>query len=388
MISTMVPFKTLAGDEINLSLDRNSIFFRCVEDSNDAIMISDRKGQLVYVNPSWQRVYGYSESEALGQTPRLLHSGTQDPQFYREMWARIGNPSLGHWKGELINRAKDGSLIPVLLSITPYKSEEGEILGYMGVAVDVSWRREMEAKIVHQDRLATIGTLVSGLAHEVGTPLGVIRGRAEFLQMQSENGVIRRSVEVILSQSDRISRIIQSLLKLSRGSEERARLEAVSVSEISLEIISLLSGPLKSSHVEARVEGDSSLRVFADLARLEQVLMNLVVNAVHAMDSGDRRNLEDPRTVILRVQPCVSCEPGLWAEIQVEDNGCGIPRENLKKIFQPFYTTKEVGQGTGLGLPISQKLMQEMGGSMDVKSEPGRGTTFSLRLKLVPPRAV
>src|SRR6478735_7468302 len=105
-----------------IKVNSDDIFFRCVEDSNDAIMISDRKGILVYVNPAWSRIYGFPKEEAIGQTPRLLHSGIQDEQFYRKMWSAIADPRSAHWKGELVNKAKDGTLVPVLLTITPYRS--------------------------------------------------------------------------------------------------------------------------------------------------------------------------------------------------------------------------------------------------------------------------
>jgi PAS domain S-box-containing protein len=165
--------------------DPGNIFFRCVEDSNDAIMISDRGGVLVYVNPAWCRVYGYTKEEAIGNSPRLLHSGLQTSEFYRDMWASIQDLNRGYWKGELVNKAKDGTLVPVLLTITPFKNEDGSILGYMAIAVDITYKKELEAKVAHQDRLASIGLLASGLAHEVGTPLGVVRGRAEFLMMKA-----------------------------------------------------------------------------------------------------------------------------------------------------------------------------------------------------------
>src|SRR5690606_13193606 len=105
----------------------------CVEDSDEAIMISDRKGTLVYVNPAWCRIYQYTAEEAVGNTPSLLHSGIQDKSFYRKMWDDITNPEKGSWKGELVNRAKDGTLVPVLLTITPYRGDDGSILGYMGI---------------------------------------------------------------------------------------------------------------------------------------------------------------------------------------------------------------------------------------------------------------
>jgi len=364
-----------------LELDHQSVFFRCVEDSNDAIMVSDRGGKLVYVNPSWQRVYGYTAEQAVGETPRLLHSGIQDDGFYREMWSRISDPAVGYWKGELVNRAKDGTLIPVLLTITPFKSDQGAILGYMGIAVDITWRRELEAKVAHQDRLATIGTLVSGLAHEIGTPLGVIRGRAEILQMQSQDGVLKRSVDIILGQTDRISRIIQSLLKLSRGSQEKARLEPVGLKELTEEVLTLLSGPIRHARVESSIDISPSDRALIDASRFEQVLMNLIVNAIHAIEQAAKDRTDHPRTLRITAAECSSCEPGRWIELRVEDSGCGIPAEHLKQIFQPFFTTKEVGQGTGLGLAISLKLLQEMQAMINVESEPGKGTAFLIKLK-------
>jgi PAS domain S-box-containing protein len=362
-------------------LELSSVFHRCVEDSNDAIMVCDRKGCLVYVNPSWQRVYGFSSVEAVGETPRILHSGVQDAGFYREMWAQITDPSIGYWKGELINRSKDGDLIPVLLTITPFKSEIGEILGYMGIAVDIGWRRELEAKVAHQDRLATIGTLVSGLAHEIGTPLGVIRGRAEIIQMQLENPNLKKSVEVILGQTDRISKIIQSLLKLSLGSKEKVRIESVKVLELVDEVLSLLAGPIRDSKVKIQIDIEPEVKVQADTSRLEQVLMNLIVNAVHAIESLVREDPDATRLIRISAGPCVNNEPGPWLELQVADSGCGIPTENLKRIFQPFFTTKELGEGTGLGLAISLKLLQEMQGLIDVESEPGQGTSFKIQLR-------
>jgi PAS domain S-box-containing protein len=166
---------------MNLSIDPQNVFFRCVEDSSEAIMISDPRGILQYVNPAWVRTYGYTQKEAIGNKPSLLHSGLHSKAFYQSMWTEISSQETGHWKGELINRCKNGELIPVLLTITPVKSAEAKIIGYMGVAVDIRFKKELEAKVAHQDRLASIGLLASGIAHEIGNPLGVIRGRAELL---------------------------------------------------------------------------------------------------------------------------------------------------------------------------------------------------------------
>jgi PAS domain S-box-containing protein len=160
------------------------IFYQCVEDCFEPIMVTDKKGILRYVNPAWALTYGFDRDEVIGKNPRVLRSHLQDDAFYKAMWAQILDPSIGFWRGEVTNKAKDGRLVPVLLTITPYRKADGEIVGYMGIAVDLTDHKRLETQVLRQDRLASIGMLASGLAHEIGNPLGVIRGRAELLASQ------------------------------------------------------------------------------------------------------------------------------------------------------------------------------------------------------------
>lgn len=352
-----------------------NIFFRCVEDSNEAIMISDRKGVLVYVNPAWCRIYGYSQEEAIGSTPRLLHSGMQSDTYYREMWQQILNPRIGHWKGELINRAKDGTLVPVLLTITPFRSAEGENDGFMGIAVDMTYKKELEAKVAHQDRLASIGLLASGLAHEVGTPLGVIRGRAEFLTMKAENPAFKKDLEVITSQADRISKLIRSLLRVSRSFSD-VHMESIKPAEVVAEALSLVGQHFRDDQVEMRILIPDEIKVRADFGRLEQVLLNLIMNSIHAIRKA--RSADRPSGHYLRIEAIP--QPSGKTQIQVEDTGCGIAPENMKKLFKPFFTTKDVGEGTGLGLAIVAQLVTEMEGQIGAQSTLNQGTTFTITL--------
>lgn len=361
--------------ELNLKEDPNNIFFRCVQDCNEAIMISDMRGTLVYVNPAWERIYGYSKEEALGENPRILHSGHHSAEFYAEMWRKISDPGNGHWSGEVINRAKDGKLVPVLLTITPYRDQAGDLIGYMGIALDISHRKELEAKVVHQDRLASIGLLASGLAHEVGTPLGVIRGRAEFLQMQAKDKTSSKNLDVIISQIDRISKLIRSLLRIGRSFSD-VRIEPVELRTTVNEVLLLIGQNLREDMAEVRVNVPEGLAVQADVGRLEQILLNLLINAIHAI----RRAIQDGRTQ----SHCLTIESRELDDrvaIDVKDTGCGIPRGNMKKIFQPFFTTKDIGEGTGLGLAIVGQLLREMNGEISVQSVVNQGTTFSILLK-------
>lgn len=362
---------------LKIDSDPNNVFFRCVEDSSEAIMISDRKGVLAYVNPAWSKIYGYSREEAVGATPRLLHSGYQSESFYREMWSQIRNPSAGYWKGELINKAKDGALVPVLLTITPFRSN-GEIVGYMGIAVDMSQKKEYEARIAHQDRLASIGMLASGLAHEVGTPLGVVRGRAEFLMMQEKDETARRGLEVIVAQIDRISKLIRSLLRVGRSFSD-VHLQEVVLVDVIDEVISLVGQNLRAEHVEIRVEVPRGLRVWADFNRLEQVFLNLVMNSIHAIQTEIRAGRKDGHVLVISTHA-----QGNKIAVDVKDSGCGIPEKHMKNLFRPFFTTKDVGQGTGLGLAIVAQIVREMNGQINVQSTEGQGATFTILLPAIP----
>jgi PAS domain S-box-containing protein len=359
-----------------------NVYFRCVEDSNEAIMITDTTGTLLYVNPAWCEIYGYTKEEAIGATPKLLHSGYQSAEFYKSMWQRILDPALGHWKGEIVNRSKSGALIPVLLSITPVRDSDNRIIGHMGIALDMSAQKQLEAKVLQQDRLASIGVLASGLAHEVGTPLGVVRGRAEFLQMQPEaqtNQAFGNGLQVIVTQIDRISRLINSLLRFSRATDD-VRSQDIEVMAVVNEVMNLLGQTVRASSIELKLEIPEGARVYADFNRLQQVVLNLVVNAVHAIQKATRDGVAREHSIVIRVDRKGE-GPGARVVLSVKDSGCGIPPENMRKLFQPFFTTKDVGEGTGLGLAIVSKLVHEMGGEITAESVPGDGATFTVFLK-------
>ncbi len=352
-----------------------NVFFRCVEDSNDAIMLTDAAGILTYVNPAWSQIYGFSKGEAVGKTPGILHSGQQNPDFYKAMWARIRNPKYGNWKGELVNKTKEGVLVPVLLTITPFLSETGEeISGYMGIASDLSYHRELEAKVAHQDRLASIGLLASGLAHEIGTPMGVIRGRAEFLMMKSPDPTFKKGLGIIISEIDRITKIIRSLLRISRSFSD-VRLETIKVLEPLNEVLTLVGQTLRNDQIDVQVSSPEDLLIRADFGRLEQIFLNLVMNSIHAIRKAQEGGRKGSHFLRFETQKKADL-----ITLEMTDSGCGISPENLNNIFKPFYTTKDVGEGTGLGLAIVAQLIREMEGKISVRSELDKGTTFSLTL--------
>lgn len=355
----------------------DQVFLRCVEDCFEPIMLTDIAGKLTYVNPAWVLTYGYQKNEAIGQTPRLLRSTGQNTEFYKKMWRTILDPKIGFWRGEVVNQAKDGHLVPVLLTITPYRESAGEIKGYMGIAVDLTDQKRMEEQILRQDRLASIGMLAGGLAHEVGNPLGAIRGRAEMVMNQiRDHEDAQKNLELIIGQIDRISGLIQSLLRVSRVPGP-ILLRSVELAPVVHEVFALMreschrSGiELKSKHLDCRIK--------ADPTHLQQLFLNLLINSQHA--------IEEIKSIGNHIQHYIEVSAEIKSDekvvISVRDTGCGISPENLRKLFQPFFTTKAAGKGTGLGLAIVAKLIDEMEGKITVESNGiGQGSVFHIELK-------
>jgi PAS domain S-box-containing protein len=372
------PIVSRKANEMSLKIkkDPQNIFFRCVEDCSEAIMITDKHNKLVYVNPRWESIYGYSAEEAIGETPRILRAENQGLSFYKKMWEDILNPEKGYWRGELINLTKEGEKVPVLLTITPFLEANREVTGYMGIAVDMREEKKLEQQVMHQDRLASIGVLASGLAHEIGTPLGTIRGRAELLQMAAKgNESILSGLKVIISQIDRVSKLIDSLLRIAR-SKQTIELQKIKLLPSILDVENLLIQKLKKSGISFSIECPENLQILSERSRLEQVLLNLCMNAIHAIE--EKMNFT-PDSSVNQIKVSVE-ETDECVFIDIRDTGCGISPKNIPNLFKPFFTTKDVGKGTGMGLAIVAKIVDEMQGTITVSSELGEGTCFRLRL--------
>lgn len=361
---------------VNLDASQNNVFFRCVEDSTEAIMISNRDGYLTYVNPAWVKIYGYTSEEAIGETPRLLRSRHQTSEFYKEMWGEILNPEIGSWRGELINKAKDGREVPVELSITPIK-HEGETVGYMALALDMTEKKQMMAQIFQQDRMASVGLLASGLAHEIGTPLGVIRGRAELLMNKAkDDDYMLSGLEIIIQQIDRVSKLIKNLLNLGRGLQGGSG--TCNALDVVTDSVSLLRQKFQSIGVEIIVDVPDSIEASISHNQLEQVIINLMVNASHAIRGAIVNGRNEGHQIKIYAEP--SDQKLL---LFVQDTGTGVSKEAKENLFRPFYSTKPVGQGTGLGLSLSNQIISEIGGRLSLyETQLGEGTTFKIELPL------
>ena len=295
------------------------------------------------------------------------------------MWNEILNPAKGYWRGELNNLTKSGKSVTVLLTITPYKTGD-KIQGYMGLMVDITEKQSLEAQVLRQDRLASIGLLASGLAHEIGTPMGVIRGRAEYLHMQANDENTKKSLEIIISQIDRISKLMYSLLHLAKsGKAEEIR--PIALFPAIVDALTLLNQNMIHFSIEVKNEVPENAQVLAEDDRLSQVLLNLFINATHAIEEAiQKQSRKGPHLLHLTL---TKRSEGT-TELKIKDTGAGIKPEHFDHLFKPFFTTKDVGIGTGLGLAITQQLMESWDGEIQVESKYGEGTTFILIFQTAP----
>jgi PAS domain S-box-containing protein len=341
------------------------LFHQAFLHSTNAMELTDRDGFLIDVNPAFERIYGYHRDEAIGQRPNLVASGKTDRATYTQMWKDLLDPRLGSWSGELINQDRAGVEHPVLITITAIRGDDGAITHFLGVAVDLTELRRLETQALHSDRLVSLGQLAAGVAHEINTPLANIMLIAESVRRRTADPWTRGRVDSLLHQTESAARIVRGLLDYARRPE--AKVGEVDLGESLNGVASFLKGK-QSAGVEVVVSvPDEPLLVRGDRDQINQVITNLLNNAYDALNGQGR----------IEVQ--VTADPE-WAHLRVTDNGAGIPPEARAHLFEPFFTTKPEGKGTGLGLAICIGIVESHGGSIEVESEVGKGSTFSVHL--------
>lgn len=351
---------------------RAQLFYASFLSSSNAIELTDPEGLLVDVNPAFERIYGYSRAECVGRKASLVRSPNTPAELYRRMWADLLDPARGFWSGELQNRDRRGQDRPVFLSITAIRSSDGVTTHYLGVAIDLLEQKSWERVAGHAERLASLGQLAAGVAHEINTPLANVMLVTESLRRRTTDPVVTSRLETISGQVEIAAKIVRGLLDFARRSEPHlARLDLRDVTRDALEF---LQGK-QSDDVELDPHyAAEPVPVWGDRNQLLQVMTNLLNNAYDAMGGKGRIRLEVRRH-------------GEDGEVEVSDSGPGISAEALPHIFEPFFTTKPEGQGTGLGLAICHGIVQTHHGSIQARNGPDGGASFLVTLPLAPGKA-
>jgi PAS domain S-box-containing protein len=356
-----------------------------MDQSVESIVITDVAGTILYVNPAFENVSGYTRAEALGKTPRLLKSGRHDKSFYAALWGTLQKGEV--WKGRIINKRKDNSLYEEEATISPVRDAEGNIINFVAIKLDVTRAVELENQLRHAQKMEAIGQLAGGVAHDFNNILAAMIMQTELTSMtknlppEAADGL--RDIRAAATRAANLTR--QLLLFSRRQIMQTAELDLNGVVTSLAKMLQRIIG--EDVHLQLHLH-PAPLLTRADGGMLDQVLMNLAVNARDAMPGGGSLTISTTAQSLdageARQHPDVA--PGEYVGLIVSDTGCGIPPEIMPRIFEPFFSTKEVGKGTGLGLATVFGIVKQHRGWITVHSEVGRGTSISIYLPSVPPR--
>ncbi len=350
-VSTVSELKKHWQDQIH-ALDQSAI-----------VAITNLKGVITYVNKMFCDLSEYSEDELLGSTHSIINSGYHDSSFFKNMWQTIGRGDV--WRGEVRNRAKSGKLYWVDTTIVPIKNDKGKLEQYIAIRSDITDRKNAEAaladeraRLVESEKMASIGILSAGIAHELGNPLGAIRGRLEMLetmchQESFEKELAIRSVHKMIENVDRMSKIIRALKNSARDGSQDA-MQDFNLTQMLEDILEISAQKCAKNNIAVRTEGlDHPIVLRGRETEIGQVIVNLFNNAFDAV-----KGLENPWISLSVI------DESDQVTIAVADSGEGVKEELRHRIFDPFFTTKEVGEGTGLGLSICRSFVEGHGGRL------------------------
>ncbi|PIQ86195.1 MAG: hypothetical protein COV74_05835 [Candidatus Omnitrophica bacterium CG11_big_fil_rev_8_21_14_0_20_45_26] len=402
-----------------------------VQQTAEAVVITDRDGVIEYVNPTFEQLTGFSAQEAVGQNPRLLKSGRHPKVFYERFWKTILNGDV--YRGIFINKKKSGEIYYEEQTVTPLRNEQGDITHFVSTSHDFTDRikaeqalqmaneklrvqsndliktnegirtlyrelkkshedlKVLQNQLVQAEKLQSIGRLAAGVAHEVKNPLNILVQQIDYLSdlIPKKDKEAAKVLEEMEEAVDRASTIISELLDFSRMSE--LDLKKVSLMEVMDSTLTLLEPQLKTAKINLKKEYDKRLpKVNLDANRMQQVFINLMMNAIHATEPGSALTIRlFPRT-LNRFEPFVGRRrEDIFsigddvAVIEIEDAGTGISEENMPKIFDPFFTTKREKGGTGLGLSVVKNILDLHHATIElINNQNGKGAKAVIMIKL------
>jgi PAS domain S-box-containing protein len=323
--------------------------------SKDMVFFCDTEHHLLDINESGLKMLGYTGDDAKSLDLTNIFTQTADVENYYRLIVKNGFIQ----DQEIEFKKKDGSVIYVLLSATAVYDDYGELVGCEAIAKDLTRVKTMMEQLVSSEKMASVGQMAAGVAHEINTPLGIILGYAQLMKDDFEEGSeVYQNLEVIERQTKASRKIVADLLKFSR--QTGSVRENLNLNEVLADVLAVTEHNLNMDHIEGNLELDGNLpEVVGDAEKLRQVFVNLVNNAHHAMEEQGGGHITLGTTIDRQGGHVIA-----W----VRDTGHGIPEDVKARIFDPFFTTKPVGKGTGLGLSVSYGIIQDHGGTIEIES--------------------
>ncbi len=363
-------------ERVKAEEDRDRLM-SAIEQSADVVVIADTQGSIQYVNPAFERTTGFPRREVLGQKMSMLKSGEHDVAFYKKMWSSITKGET--WKGTLLNRTKDGTLLVEETSINPIRDSAGKTISYAAVKRDVTREVNLEAQLRQAQKMEAVGRLAGGVAHDFNNMLSIINGYADMMMDKLDPpDPLLDDLNEIRKAGERSAALTRQLLAFARQQTVAPQVLDINthVDESKKMLQRLIGDDIKLEMVPS----PDLWMVRIDPSQVEQILANLADNSRDAIDGvgtvAIKTSNVDIDSDFCKTHP--GCVPGQYVLVEYSDTGRGMSKETLDKIFEPFFTTKEMGKGTGLGLATIYGIVKQNNGFVYVSSELGKGTVFEL----------
>ena len=342
---------TKSLEDIEYALDQSAI-----------VAFTDAKGVITHVNEKFCEISQFPKDELIGRTHSILKSNYHDQAFYKEMWGKIASGKV--WKGEICNRNRSGKYYWVDTTIVPFLNKEGKPYQFLAIRYDITQRKIQEEMLHRQEKLAAVGELAAGAAHEIRNPLTSIKGYTEFLATEEVAADKKEIFAIILDEIDRLNEIVEDFMMFSKPNSMKMK---------ESNIVKVIAGMVQFFELEASKKNifisfasqKEEILISCDENKLKQVFINLIKNAMEAMPGGGYLSIE------------IEINHG-YVELAFHDTGSGIPKDVINQLGEPFFTTKS--QGTGLGLMISKHIIENHCGELKIESEVNVGTTFIIQL--------
>ncbi|MEI6075918.1 MAG: PAS domain S-box protein [Verrucomicrobiota bacterium] len=350
-----------------------------IDQAAESIIFTDNQGTILYVNHGFEQNSGYAWDDVVNRNVRLLKSGSHAPEYYEQVWQTLARGES--WRGRFINRRKNGTFYEEKSIISPVRNERGEITSYVAVNHDVTREESLQRQVIEAQKMEVVGQLAGGVAHDFNNILAALSIQVELLAMRPDLPPgMRKSMNSLETGLEKAIQLTRQLLTFSR--RQALEVKSLDLDRVLRDQLQML-GRLLGEQLELVIQNPvGETYVNADPGMMDQVIMNLCINARDAMPKGGRL------TVGVRVveihdassQIAAGARPGNFVCLSVADTGCGMDEDTQRRIFEPFFTTKGVGQGTGLGLATVYGIVQQHAGWIEVESQVGKGTEFRVYL--------